>query len=219
VQPFVSRYFRFPFLILISGVARRSNEEEGKCEAAEARAGGFAENVQRALLPTDEGGERREQQRVGKRSRLPVSIDPPRRSRAHLVFHPTSSPVAFSLCHEGEREREREREERKERKGGGREPSYISQSADIIRGKRDDKKAISCLCIKFVAFVGFQYASGIIGYSLRSMNVQLIRWRLRSRLNSYFLPLPRSAGEREREREEEGGERGRERSGGQGRRF
>lgn len=53
----------------------------------------------------DERGERREQreetQRVGKRSRLPVSIDPPKRSRAHLVFHPSS--VAISLHYERER--------------------------------------------------------------------------------------------------------------------
>lgn len=53
--------------------------------------------------------ERRER-RVGKRSRLPVSIDPPRRSRAHLVFHPTSSSVALTLCHDRERGREREKE-------------------------------------------------------------------------------------------------------------
>lgn len=52
----------------------------------------------------DERGERREQreemQRVGKRSRLPVSIDPPKRSRAHLVFHLFS--VAISLFEESE---------------------------------------------------------------------------------------------------------------------
>lgn len=55
----------------------------------------------------DERGERREQheetQRVGKRSRLPVSIDPPKRSRAHIVFHPSS--VAISLYHERVSER------------------------------------------------------------------------------------------------------------------
>lgn len=45
----------------------------------------------------DESGDESEQEErrgtEGKRSRLPVSIDPPRRSRAHLVFHPTSSSI------------------------------------------------------------------------------------------------------------------------------
>lgn len=83
--------------------------------------------------------------RVGKRSRLPVSIDPPRRSRAHLVFHPTSSSAAFSLCHERERLREGETREKerardrngwKEARGGGRE-------GEDERERREEKREIS----------------------------------------------------------------------------
>lgn len=74
----------------------------------------------------DEGGERREQReetrRVGKRSRLPVSIDPPRRSRAHLVFHPSSA--AISLHRERVRVEER-KEERMRMRDRQRENRHI----------------------------------------------------------------------------------------------
>lgn len=68
----------------------------------------------------NEGGERREQReetrRVGKRSRLPVSIDPPRRSRAHLVFHPFSQSLSTIRVREeeGKGERMRMRDGQKE---------------------------------------------------------------------------------------------------------
>jgi len=80
----------------------------------------------------DEGGERREQReetrRVGKRSRLPVSIDPPRRSRAHLVFHPSS--VAISLYHE--KVKEEEGKENENERWAEREPSYTARLVDTI---------------------------------------------------------------------------------------
>jgi len=59
---------------------------------------------------------------VGKRSRLPVSIDPPRKSRAHHVFHPSS--VAISLYHERVREEEGEGGENENERWAEREPSY-----------------------------------------------------------------------------------------------
>ena len=61
-------------------------------DAAEKREGLFS----RVPVWRDESRDERARRRrggEGKRSRLPVSIDPPRRSRAHLVFHPTSSSI------------------------------------------------------------------------------------------------------------------------------
>ena len=58
-------------------------------DAAEKREGLFS----RVPVWRDESRDERRRGGEGKRSRLPVSIDPPRRSRAHLVFHPTSSSI------------------------------------------------------------------------------------------------------------------------------
>lgn len=86
---------------------RRGNARSGEYGEVEARMRSQRKGPLGRDAARDEGGERREQReetrRVGKRSRLPVSIDPPRRSRAHLVFHPSS--VAISLYHEKVRER------------------------------------------------------------------------------------------------------------------
>lgn len=95
----------------------------------------------------EESSER--ERRVGKRSRLPVSIDPPRRSRAHLVFHPTSSSVALALCYnrerkrptrkrgkeieiDGKREGEDEKERREEKREIGGKRTVICRLADNI---------------------------------------------------------------------------------------
>jgi len=51
-----------------------------------------------------------EEERGGwERGLVSLSIDPPRRSRAHLVFHPSSVTMSLSSTKEKERERERER--------------------------------------------------------------------------------------------------------------
>lgn len=139
--------FRIPVL---STAYRPGNARGGECGEIEARGRGVGGRLpsegccyQGMREEREESNERA--RRVGKRSRLPVSIDPPRRSRAHLVFHPTSSSVVLSLYREREREEEEEEEEKERARYRQKENRHMP--ADTSPENAATQNATSALCI------------------------------------------------------------------------